>query len=233
MLEPKTRGVEPEVLMETLFRATALETPVSAEHERADGRPHARWCWACAACCAPGSTTGTRCWCAARGTGWRRSSGGWRCWTATSRSILNLDEVIRIIREEDEPKPALIAAFHADRRAGRGDPQHAPALAAPARGDGDPQGAQGADRGGARRSTALLKDERLRWARIAGELEETREKFGAGPLGDAAHACWATCRPRSRSNAEQPDRARADHRDPVREGLDPRGARASGRRRRS
>ncbi len=29
VLEPKTRGVEPEVMMETLFRATALETRFS------------------------------------------------------------------------------------------------------------------------------------------------------------------------------------------------------------
>jgi topoisomerase-4 subunit A len=30
---------------------------------------------------------------------------------------------------------------------------------------------------------ALLKDEKLRWDRIAGELEETRKKFGSGALG--------------------------------------------------
>ncbi len=56
-----------------------------AEHERADRRPHAAWCWACAACCAPGSTIATRCWCAARATGWPRSSGGWRSSTASWR----------------------------------------------------------------------------------------------------------------------------------------------------
>ena len=35
VLEPKTRGVEPEVLMETLFRATGAGDALSAEHERA------------------------------------------------------------------------------------------------------------------------------------------------------------------------------------------------------
>ena len=56
-------------------------------------------------------------------------------------AYLNLDEVIRIIREEDEPKAVLMATLRADRRAGRSDPQHAPAHSAQARGDGDPQGA--------------------------------------------------------------------------------------------
>jgi len=31
---------------------------------------------------------------------------------------------------------------------------------------------------------ALLKDERKRWDRIASELEETRQRFGSGPLGE-------------------------------------------------
>ena len=52
-------------------------------------------------------------------------------------AYLNLDEVIRIIREEDEPKAALMAKLQAHRHAGRGDPQHAPARSAQARGDGD------------------------------------------------------------------------------------------------
>ena len=40
-------------------------------------------------------------------------------------AYLNLDEVIRIIREEDEPKAGADRALQADRCAGRGDPQHA------------------------------------------------------------------------------------------------------------
>ena len=51
---------------------------------------------------------------------------------------LNVDEVIRIIRNEDEPKPRLMRALQADRHPGRGDPEHAAAVAAQARGDGDP-----------------------------------------------------------------------------------------------
>ena len=50
---------------------------------------------------------------------------------------LNLDKVIKIIREKDEPKPALMKAFELTRRAGRSDPQYAPARFAQTRGDGD------------------------------------------------------------------------------------------------
>ncbi len=52
-------------------------------------------------------------------------------------AFLNLDRVIEIIRTEDEPKPVMMAEFGAHRPPGRGDPQHAPALVAPARGNGD------------------------------------------------------------------------------------------------
>ena len=62
-------------------------------------------------------------------------------------AYLNLDEVIRIIRTEDEPKPVLMKALQAHRRAGRGDPQHAPPQPAQARGDGDPRRARHAHQG--------------------------------------------------------------------------------------
>jgi topoisomerase-4 subunit A len=55
-------------------------------------------------------------------------------------AYLNLDEVIRIIREEDEPKLELIEDLRADRCSGRSHPQHAAAFAAQARRAGDPQG---------------------------------------------------------------------------------------------
>ncbi len=56
-------------------------------------------------------------------------------------AYLNIDEVIRIIRFEDEPKQKLIDALRTDRDTGRGDPQHAAAGAGQARGNRDPQGA--------------------------------------------------------------------------------------------
>ena len=112
--------------------------------------------------------------------------------------FLNLDEVIRIIREEDQPKPALIARFDADRCAGRGDPEHAPALAAAARGDGNPQGAQGADpRGeGDRRAAegrpAALGEDRGRSSRMCARGSAVG-RSGTGGRG------WRMRRRRSRS----------------------------------
>jgi topoisomerase-4 subunit A len=53
-------------------------------------------------------------------------------------AYLNLDEVIRIIRREDEPKPKLMAALHAERGPGRLHPRNQAAPPRQARGDEDP-----------------------------------------------------------------------------------------------
>ena len=42
VLEPKSRNVEPEVLMESLFKLTDLESRFPAQHERAGRRARAR-----------------------------------------------------------------------------------------------------------------------------------------------------------------------------------------------
>jgi topoisomerase IV subunit A len=95
---------------------------------------------------------------------------------------LNVDEVIRIIRYEDEPKPRLIQRFKLTdvqaeailnmrlrslRRLEEMEIQKEHRSLSKERKD----------------IQALLKDEALRWRRIAGELEETRQKFGSGALG--------------------------------------------------
>ena len=59
-------------------------------------------------------------------------------------AFLNLDEVIRIIRREDEPKPVLIKRFKLSDEQGRGDPQHAPAAPRQARRNDNPRRAEGA-----------------------------------------------------------------------------------------
>ena len=69
---------------------------------------------------------------------------------------------------------------------------------------------------------ALLKDEALRWNRIAEELEETRKKFGSGPLGDRRTELGAAP-PAVEVATEAFVEREADHRHPVRQGLDPRG----------
>ena len=60
---------------------------------------------------ASGSTIAATCWCGAPSTAWRRSSTGSKSWAAILVAYLNLDKVIKIIRNEDEPKPVLIKAF--------------------------------------------------------------------------------------------------------------------------
>ena len=72
----------------------------------------------------------------------------------------------------------------ADRGAGRGDPEHAAARLAPARGDRDPQGARRARRPRRRKLTALLASEQRQWRAIAKEVSETAAEFGGDtPLG--------------------------------------------------
>jgi len=95
---------------------------------------------------------------------------------------LNLDEVIRIIREEDEPKPALMRRFEISEMQAEAilnmrlrslrrleEMEIRKEHKALTRERKDIQG--------------LLADESLRWTRISGEIEETRKKFGDGALG--------------------------------------------------
>jgi topoisomerase-4 subunit A len=182
VLEPKTRGVEPEVLMETLFRATALESrfPLNMNVLDATRTPRVM-----------SLRDVLRAWLDHRHEVLLRRSA--HRLAAIERRLevldgyllvyLNLDEVIRIIREEEQPKPRLMARFSLS------DPQAEAILNMRLRSlrrleemeirkehkslSRERKDIQG-----------LLKDEKLRWDRIAGELEETRKKFGSGPLGD-------------------------------------------------
>jgi topoisomerase IV subunit A len=97
-------------------------------------------------------------------------------------AYLNLDEVIRIIREEDEPKPALIKRFDLT------DVQAEAILNMRLRNlrkleemeirkehDG-----LSAERAGL---AELLGDESLRWKRLTKEVADIKKKFGSGALG--------------------------------------------------
>ncbi len=182
VLEPKSRGVEPEVLMETLFRATQLETRFSLNMNvlTADHTPVVM-----------GLSGVIQAWLDHRHEVLERRSR--HRLAAIERRLevlagylavyLNLDEVIRIIREEEHPKPALIAHFTLTdvqaeailnmrlrslrrleemeiRKEHKGLTKEAKELA------------------------GLLRDPGRRWATIEGELEATRAKFGSGKLGD-------------------------------------------------
>jgi topoisomerase-4 subunit A len=192
VLEPKTRGVEPEVLMETVFRATALETrfPLNMNVLDATRTPRVM-----------SLKEVLQAWLDHRHEVLVRRSN--HRLAAIDRRIevlegyllvyLNLDEVIRIIREEDEPKPAAGGALYPDRYAGRGDPEHAAAQPAPPGGNGNPQrarqthqGAQGIACSAGQRQGTVEAD-----FRRAGDI---RKKFGSGPLGDRGPS-WAWRRP--------------------------------------
>jgi topoisomerase-4 subunit A len=80
--------------------------------------------------------------------------------------FLNIDEVIRIIRESDDPKPALIARFCALRSAGRRHPRNPPAPT------GRLEGHQ--DRAGARKAAR----------RARGAAQTAGQRHAAAPAGD-------------------------------------------------
>jgi len=181
VLEPKSRGVEPEVLMETMFRATALESrfPLNMNVLTADRTPVVL-----------GLRGVLRAWLDHRHEVLVRRSR--HRLAAIERRLevldgylavfLNLDEVIRIIREEDPPKPALIAHFTLSdlqaeailnmrlrslRRLEEMEIRREHKLLSRER----------------REVEGLLKNEGLRWRRIEDELAVVRDKFGQGALG--------------------------------------------------
>jgi topoisomerase-4 subunit A len=182
VLEPKTRGVEPEVLMETMFRATALETrfPLNMNVLTADHTPRVL-----------GLRDVLRAWLDHRHEVLQRRS-RYRLQAIENRLhildgflavFLNLDEVIRIIREEDDAKAGLMRAFKLTE-------VQAEAILnmrlrslrrleeLEIRKEHKNLSREGRD------LNALLANEKLRWQRIASEIEETRKKFGSGPMGD-------------------------------------------------
>ena len=110
VLVPKSRTVEPELLMESLFRATELESrfPLNLNVLSAGQVPGVM-----------SLREALRAWLEHRKEVLVRRS-NFRLDKIEKRlevlegylkAYLNLDEVIRIIREEDEPKPALIKRF--------------------------------------------------------------------------------------------------------------------------
>ena len=110
VLVPRARTIEPELLMEQLFRATDLETRLSLNLNVLDasgtpkvmglGQVLAAW-------------LDHRMMVLERRSRHRLSKIDDRLHILEGylKAFLDIDEVIRIIREEDEPKPALVARF--------------------------------------------------------------------------------------------------------------------------
>ena len=181
VLEPKSRGVEPEVLMETMFRATALESrfPLNMNVLTADRTPMVL-----------GLRGVLRAWLDHRHEVLVRRSR--HRLAAIERRLevldgylavfLNLDEVIRIIREEDHPKPALIAHFTLT------DLQAEAILNMRLRSlrrleEMEIRREHKALSKEQREVEGLLRDEKRRWRKIEDELAAVRDKFGGGALG--------------------------------------------------
>jgi topoisomerase-4 subunit A len=182
VLEPKTRGVEPEVLMETVFRATALETrfPLNMNVLDATRTPRVM-----------ALREVLREWLDHRQQVLVRRSN--HRLAAIDRRIevldgylivyLNLDEVIQIIREEEHPKPRLMTRFSLT------DTQAEAILNMRLRSlrkleEMEIRKEHKALSKERKDLQTLLGSEARQWARIAEEVGETQTKFGSGPLGD-------------------------------------------------
>jgi topoisomerase-4 subunit A len=182
VLEPKTRGVEPEVLMETVFRITALETrfPLNmnvldaTRTPRVMALPEVMRSW-----------LDHRHEVLVRRTNHRLAAIERRIEVLDGYLIvyLNIDDVIRIIREEDEPKTRLMAHFSLS------EPQAEAILNMRLRSlrrleEMEIRKEHKALTVELKGLQTLLGSEKLRWKKISDEIEATRKKFGSGPLGD-------------------------------------------------
>ena len=182
VLEPKTRGIDPAALMETLFRATQLETrfPLNMNVLTADRTPMVL-----------GLRGVLRAWLDHRGEVLIRRSR--HRLAAVERRLelldgfltvfLDLDEVIRIIREEDDAKAGLM------RRFAIADLQAEAILNMRLRSlrrleEMELRREHAALEKERRGLTTLLGSASARWKRVGEEIAKTREMFGAGPLGE-------------------------------------------------
>ena len=181
VLEPKSRGVEPDVLMETLFRAKLLESRFAMNMNvlGPDRAPAVM-----------GLKAVLRAWLDHRHEVLERRSR--HRLAAVERRLeilagflvvyLNLDEVIRIIREEDDAKASLMRVFSlTDLQAESVLNMRLRSLRRleemEIRGEHDALSAEKSSLLG------LLGDQSLRWERIATELDTMVVQLGKGPGG--------------------------------------------------
>jgi topoisomerase-4 subunit A len=181
VLEPRARNVEPALLMETLFRATALETRISLNMNVLDFSRTPRVMDLREVIQA---FLDHRHEVLLRRTRHRLAEIERRLEVLDGylAVYLNLDEVIRIIREEDEPKARLV------RRFALSDVQAEAILNMRLRSlrkleEMEIRREHKALSAERKRLNALLKSAPERWKAIALEITAVREKFGGGPLG--------------------------------------------------
>ncbi|MFS8367012.1 DNA topoisomerase IV subunit A [Acetobacter oryzifermentans] len=204
ILEPKTRGIEPEVLMETLFRATPLESRFGLNMNvlGADRSPGVM-----------GLKQVIQAWLNHRHEVLERRSR--HRLTVVERRLeilsgflavyLNLDEVIRIIREEDDAKASLIATFKlTDLQAESVLNMRLRSLRRleemEIRKEHDALSAEQAA------LMALLDSEKQRWKTIERELTTMIKAFGKGRLGERRSTILSAPKPVDISVVEEVER---------------------------
>ncbi len=182
ILEPKSRNVAPEVLMESLFRSTDLETRFPLNLNVLDGGRVPK---------VMGLREALQAFLNHRHDVLQRRS-TFRLDKIERRleildgfliAYLNLDALLKIIRNEDEPKPVMMKRFNlTDVQAEAILNMRLRALRKleemEIRGEHKQLSSERAD------LRKLLKDESLRWQRISAELAEVKKTFGPKtPLG--------------------------------------------------
>jgi topoisomerase-4 subunit A len=178
VLEPRARTVEPEVLMESLFKLTALESRVSLNMNVLDAQGAPR---------VMSLKEVLRAFLDHRRDVLQRRTAHRLTKIAARLDVLagllivflNLDEVIRIIRNEDDPKEKLIKRFKLN------DVQAEAILNTRLRQlrkleEMEIRREDAALREEQKDLQGLLEDTRKQWRKIAGELKETRKAFGPG-----------------------------------------------------
>ncbi len=181
VLEPRARTIEPAMLMETLFRASALENRITLNMNVLDGGRTPR---------VTGLRDMLRAWLDHRHEVLERRAR--HRLAAIERRLeildgylavfLDLDAVIRIIRKEDEPQPMLMRRFSLSAT------QAEAILNMRLRSLRRLEEMQIREERGRlakeqREIGALLRSEDRRWQRIAAEIEVVRARFATGALG--------------------------------------------------
>ncbi|HAX91944.1 MAG TPA: DNA topoisomerase IV subunit A [Rhodospirillaceae bacterium] len=176
VLVPKSRNVDPAILMESLFRQSDLEVriPLNLNILDKDGVPQVMDLRGAMRC-----YLDHRQEVLVRRSRFRLSKIEERLEMLAGYLIayLNLDKVIKIIRTEDEPKPVLIKAFALT------DNQAEAILNMRLRSlrkleEMEIKGEQKELSGKQSELKKLLKDEDLRWQHIDAELQELKKTFG-------------------------------------------------------
>ena len=177
VLVPKSRAIEPDVLMDSLFRATDLETRFALNLNVLTAGQVPRVLSLKEALQA---FLDHRREVLQRRTRFRLDRIAHRLEVLEGylAAYLNLDEVIRIIREEDEPKAELMSAFSLS------DVQAEAILNMRLRSlrkleEKEIRGEHKELSAERKALNALMKDESRQWARIGDELKELKATFGA------------------------------------------------------